>query len=260
MAGAGTAHGAEPVHELRVARGPETVYTLSATALWLGIEASAPLWAPEACKWCAPPALDRKVRDALKVEATSLANVSSYGTAALAPFIVFGGLGLSGAAHGGGTFWTDVMITSEAAATTMLVTNLFKGVVGRERPFVQALDERERREREPSSDDNLSFFSGHTSFTFALATAGGTVAWLRGYEHAPYVWAAGLGMAGLTGYLRIAADRHYFTDVLTGAVVGSAFGVGMPLLLHGRTRSAPRLSLAPLPLSGARGLAIYGVF
>jgi membrane-associated phospholipid phosphatase len=30
------------------------------------------------------------------------------------------------------------------------------------------------------------------------------------------------------------ADKHYFTDVLTGAVAGSLFGVGVPLLLHGR--------------------------
>jgi membrane-associated phospholipid phosphatase len=34
-----------------------------------------------------------------------------------------------------------------------------------------------------------------------------------------------------TGYLRIAADRHYATDVLAGAAVGTGVGLGWPLLV-----------------------------
>ena len=30
------------------------------------------------------------------------------------------------------------------------------------------------------------------------------------------------------------ADKHYLTDVLVGAAAGTLFGVGVPLLLHGR--------------------------
>ena len=252
--------GAEPARELRVARGPETVYTLSATALWLGIELSRPVWAPADCRWCNPPSIDADVRAALKADEPLGANIASYGTALLSPVVALGGLWIAGARHGGGTFGTDALIVGETAATTMLLTNLFKGAFGRERPYAHALSPDEKRTQDKTSDNNLSFFSGHASFAFAMATASGTVAELRGYELSPYIWGFGLTLAAATGYLRIAADRHYFTDVVTGAVVGGAIGVGMPLLLHGRTGGERQVTLSPLPLPGLRGLAISGVF
>lgn len=52
------------------------------------------------------------------------------------------------------------------------------------------------------------------------------------------MWGLGLGAAVTAGWLRIAGDKHYFTDVLTGALVGSAIGFGMPYLLHRRGGSA----------------------
>jgi hypothetical protein len=41
-----------------------------------------------------------------------------------------------------------------------------------------------------------------------------------------------LSLAAATGYLRIAADSHYFSDVLVGAAVGTAVGLLVPHLLH----------------------------
>jgi membrane-associated phospholipid phosphatase len=38
--------------------------------------------------------------------------------------------------------------------------------------------------------------------------------------------------AGLTGYLRIASDRHYLSDVLMGYLVGATVGTLTPRLLH----------------------------
>jgi membrane-associated phospholipid phosphatase len=67
---------------------------------------------------------------------------------------------------------------------------------------------------------------------FSTAVAAGTVATMRGYRGAPYVWALGLPLALLSGYLRIAADRHYVSDVLVGAALGSAFGALTPWLMH----------------------------
>ena len=49
------------------------------------------------------------------------------------------------------------------------------------------------------------------------------------------MWAAGLTLATLTGYLREAADKHYLSDVLTGAAVGAAVGWAIPYL-HYRFR------------------------
>ena len=99
------------------------------------------------------------------------------------------------------------------------------------------------------SDDNLSFFSGHTTLAFAVATAAGTINTLRGYRLAPLVWGAGMTMAVSVGYLRIAADKHYFSDVMTGAVVGSLIGVGVPLIFHSASSSSA--SSNPYPPSAS---------
>ncbi|HSO33467.1 MAG TPA: phosphatase PAP2 family protein, partial [Labilithrix sp.] len=70
----------------------------------------------------------------------------------------------------------------------------------------------------------------------------------RGYRLMPLVWATLMPLAVATGYLRIAGDKHYLSDVLTGAILGAAVGVALPLLFHGRanddlvpigSRSAP---------------------
>ena len=84
---------------------------------------------------------------------------------------------------------------------------------------------------------------------FALAVSSGTIATLRGYRWAPWVWGVGLTLATATAYLRIAGDRHYFTDVITGAVAGSAIGFAIPLLFHNRriAAHAPSIGGGPVP-------------
>jgi membrane-associated phospholipid phosphatase len=52
------------------------------------------------------------------------------------------------------------------------------------------------------------------------------------------------------------ADKHYLTDVLVGALAGSAFGVGVPLLLHGRqqeTTQPQRATDVSMRVSGGIG-------
>jgi membrane-associated phospholipid phosphatase len=77
-----------------------------------------------------------------------------------------------------------------------------------------------------------SFFSSHTSRTFALTTAAATVATLRGRPYARWAWVGGLGLASAVGYFRVAGDAHWASDVLTGAAVGGAVGFAVPWLLH----------------------------
>ena len=62
--------------------------------------------------------------------------------------------------------------------------------------------------------------------TCCMASCVPSLIWL------PFSWAAGLPLAALTGYLRIAADRHYLSDVLVGAGAGTLFGTLVPRLLH----------------------------
>ncbi len=71
-----------------------------------------------------------------------------------------------------------------------------------------------------------------------MATSAGEVARRRGSPVAPLIYATGYAIAISTGYLRIAADKHYFTDVAVGAAVGTAVGFAVPAL-HGELRLVP---------------------
>ena len=81
----------------------------------------------------------------------------------------------------------------------------------------------------------ISSADSRSAVAFAAASSLGTIATLRRYRRAPYVWAAGLTLAALTGYLRLAADKHYVSDVLAGTAVGAAVGWAVPYL-HYRYR------------------------
>jgi membrane-associated phospholipid phosphatase len=62
----------------------------------------------------------------------------------------------------------------------------------------------------------------------------------------------------MTGYLRIAADRHYFTDVLVAAVVGAGAGVGIPFAHLLPQPRGVTLHVSTLPFSGGAGLVLAG--
>ena len=67
------------------------------------------------------------------------------------------------------------------------------------------------------------------------------------------IWGAGLGLAVTTAYLRIAADRHYATDVLAGSAFGIAAGIAIPWL---GGSLPPRVGLVPT----TNGLGLVGQF
>ena len=123
-----------------------------------------------------------------------------------------------------------------------------KFTAGRERPFVHALPADQKPLTARPADNNVSFYSSHTSFAFSLAVSTATVASMRHYRWAPVIWGVGLVSAAAVGYLRIAADQHYFTDVLVGAAAGSAIGFAVPYGFH---RGAGALAVSPLPGGGA---------
>ena len=207
--------------------------TLGGGAVWILSEVLKPTLAPSQCHWCDPPGVDSSVRDSLRWKNKSPADTTSYVTGfALAPI---GALGLDAlAVHaGGGTaaeWGEDALVMLESIVVAANINQLVKFAVGRERPFVNALQEGEKDGTRQPSDNNLSFFSGHTTLAFSAAVSGGMIASLKGYKSAPCIWATGLVAATATGYLRIAADKHYFTDVLTGAVFGTAVGLVVPWL------------------------------
>ncbi len=220
------------------------------------------------CGWCERDSngkstlngLDSGVRDGLKWGDTKAADTASNVLdQGVMPATLLGLTALS-AWHEDRlrTFPVDVLIIVEAMTLGINLNQATKMAMGRERPFVHALPADQRSQTSKPSDNNTSFYSGHTTRAFSLAVAAGTVASLRGYRWAPWVWAAGLTVAGSIGYLRIAADKHYFTDVLVGAAMGSAFGFGVPYLLHGRISpegGSSRLTLT-LPCSSQHAMLV----
>ncbi len=209
--------------------------------------------APDDCRWCDDNALDRGIRNRLVwADPGAAASASNWTGYVALPLVTIGGAAALGAASGPDhAWWTDGLIVAESAILASLFTNLVKDVAGRERPFVHALAPADKPR---TQEANLSFFSGHSSLAMSLAVSAGTVASLRGHRLAPVMWGAGVGLALTTGYLRIAADRHWATDVVTGWVVGAGFGVAVPYLLH-RKRGDGALAASVSPRSVALSFA-----
>jgi len=131
-------------------------------------------------------------------------------------------------------FWQDAAVALEAYSLQVVVLTLTKFAVRRPRPFVydESLPVQERSGR----DSTLSFFSGHTSTAFVSAVAFAET-YRRRHEGASVVavYAGGLTLATLVGACRILAGKHFLTDVLVGALVGTSLGLLVPAL-HARAR------------------------
>jgi len=122
----------------------------------------------------------------------------------------------------------DVAVLVETATVNAALNTAVKFAIGRPRPFSYGLD---GSGRDPTDGDaRLSFYSGHTSTTFAMATAYGylfTARHPRSKWIAP-VWLLGYAFAGTTGVLRVAAGKHFWSDVIVGAIAGTAMGLAIP--------------------------------
>jgi membrane-associated phospholipid phosphatase len=200
---------------------------------------------PPTCRWCAPPSLDAGARARLRWTDPGAAGTLSDALVLALPasLLVWDHL------RGGGDFQRtgeDALVVVEAVAFSSVATQVLKYATARRRPYALTSG------RSGPDDDN-SFPSGHASLAFASAAAFGTVAKLRGDAAWPFVYAAGFAGAAVVAYLRVAADKHWLTDVAAGAALGAAIGVATPLLLHRREDPArsPGVVVTPLPLGVA---------
>ena len=233
---------------------------------------------PSACRWCdgASPgkvnAVDDWFRTALRRQDPYPANVASY-------VLAFGAAPVGAAAftvlaavsdHRGDDVLVDLLAVAEGGFSAMLTTEILESATLRTRPYVHAIgSDTERAEVIAGSGAFHSFPAGHVVEAFGVASAAGVVASLRGYRLAPLVWVAGMMVGVATAYTRIAADRHYFTDVLAGAAIGTLVGGGVPLLFHrpvagdgGDTTAGwlRRTRLVANPVPGGQMLGVGGSF
>lgn len=130
------------------------------------------------------------------------------------------------------------LITAEAVTVTAALQTLTSGLASRERPYLRDCGTSIDPDLEDctESDRLRSFFSGHTSNAFA----GAAVTCSHHAHHQvfgdPLADALACGIAflsaGTTGMMRVVGRRHYLSDVMTGAAVGTLTGLGVPWLLH----------------------------
>jgi len=197
--------------------------------------------APARCRWCDPPRLDASLSRSLRWGDTRAAARSSD---ALAIALGGGALGYSvldgyrrGAPEVG---WENALLVTEATSVAMLLDTGVKYAVGRQRP-----DAWRGRAEGARSDRNLSFFSGHTTFAFAVASSSSTLLLSQEAPHARTYTVLAFGAAATVAYLRVAAEKHYPSDVLVGAGVGTLVGWAIPHYFH--PPRPGRVQLLPAP-------------
>ena len=250
---------AEP--ELRYDLRIDLPVTLGSYVVWNVLQTLNRQLAPHACRWCDEDlnGLDRGVRNALRYKTeghrATAATLSDITADVITPAFT---LGLSAVLAVGDDRFdrvpVDVLLTYEAVAAAGIMTQVVKYSVGRLRPDARALPPDQRPHTGHGEDAYVSFYSGHTSYVFSLVAAAGTIATLRKYPGSHWIWIAGLAAAATTGYLRMAADKHYFTDVLSAAATSTLIGFAIPYFGHRPKQGPVAVGLGVEPAPGGGGL------
>ncbi|MEO7035330.1 MAG: phosphatase PAP2 family protein [Polyangiaceae bacterium] len=144
------------------------------------------------------------------------------------------------------------VVYGQVLSATFALNSLTKLLFPRARPY--SYSPRLKDFNEGESDYDVSFYSGHASAAFAGAVAASYLysegapdrGWAR---HA--VWSTEFALAASTATLRVRAGKHYYSDVLLGALIGASFGTLIPLA-HG----AQYLPKVGDYVAGASGIAI----
>jgi membrane-associated phospholipid phosphatase len=142
---------------------------------------------------------------------------------------------------------TDVVVMAEALLLNGAVNEIAKVGAGRPRPLVYNRATGDPQLTDP--ENYVSFYSAHTSSAFALSFAYAQTFALR-HPRSPWryvVYGAAIGVGTAIGLSRIAAGKHFPTDVMTGAATGTGFGLLVPWL-HARARPQLAFQLAPYGL------------
>ncbi len=248
-ADAGAPDRARSVYELRLA--VDGAITAAATAAALLPEVFASKLVDRRCP-CDPREVngfDRPAVDRASGVADGIGNVA-LGLALAAPVALdVWALGASSALA------EDLGVFAETLAVNAALTNGVKYAVGRPSPRVYAArtpeDLRARRGYQ-------SFYSGHTSFAFAALGAASMTA---GYRYGAWVapWHVTGVVGGGIGATRVLSGHHFPSDVIVGALAGSAVGIGVPWLHRRTRRGGAALALFPrLGGGGALGVEVGG--
>jgi membrane-associated phospholipid phosphatase len=222
---------------------------IGATAGIAGATLAGYLGAAPTPRWTRTNAFDLHVRDGLRLASPGARNaaraVSDFFLAMQSAYVVaVDPIATAWLGHGRFDVGARMVFVDLEAMTLVAALDLVTvDVAGRERPYGRACVG-----AAASTDDCTgarrfqSFFSGHSSMTFAAA--GLTCAHharmpLYGGGLADALACGGtVGVAAATATLRVAADQHWATDVLVGSAIGFAAGFFVPSWLHYRRAGA----------------------
>lgn len=151
----------------------------------------------------------------------------------------------------------DVLVTLGTLGVSIAVNDAVKNIFDRPRPYTHFCEPAHPGDL-CARDAQYSFYSGHTSTSFAAAVVAGRLAGMHGYRNRAGIWATGLTLATATGVLRIKADKHYLTDVVVGAVAGSLAGWFLPQLHEPRPDLHTQQSVGPPSPASLISVAVPG--
>lgn len=143
----------------------------------------------------------------------------------------------------------DLYIVATCAALAASINEMLKVTVRRARPDYKPQPDAPRQ-----TAGVHSFASGHAISAFGVASAFATVYWRRGYAY-PWIPALAGGLVAATvGYLRVASQAHWASDVVGGALFGIAAGTVYPYFAHRPKSSAQEQSWWIVPQD--RGITV----
>lgn len=164
--------------------------------------------------------------------------------------------------------WQMGLIDAQTFAVAAAVQGVTNVIASRERPYGRNCGTDELPAESLDCEGTIhyrSFFSGHSTFSFA----GAALVCIHHFENALLgaPWdalscAGGYAVAAPTATFRVAADVHYASDVLIGALVGTLVGYGVPLIHYlGPEPSPPSASAVRWTLvPSVGGVGVLGVF
>lgn len=138
-------------------------------------------------------------------------------------------------------------IYAEGYYLTVGATRCTKILVQRKRPYLYnttTIAENEKLDLLDDENSYFSFFSGHTSSAFYSATFISKAFYdIYGPNEWFYIISTiSYSAATTVAYLRVSSGKHYPTDVIIGAVIGTAIGYLVPEF-HKKKNSDQNLSL-----------------
>jgi membrane-associated phospholipid phosphatase len=140
----------------------------------------------------------------------------------------------------GGQSWGAAVSDGAVYAEAMLISSslnlLVRSTGVHPRPLVYGRDVPASMRLSPEASG--SFYSGHANAAFLSAVYFSYTYSLRhpGSRYQAAIWAGSLGSAATVAGLRVAAGKHFLSDVVVGAALGSFFGWVFPYMHRNEER------------------------